>query len=353
MTLTSLWYRRSWTRWLLWPLSLLYQTVSRLHKWTYSSGIRSRYRAPVPVLIVGNISVGGSGKTPLVIALVKLLRKQGYHPGVVSRGYKAATLDTPAEVTTLSGAADVGDEPLLIYERTGAPVYVFPRRQAAIEQMLDKHNVDIVLCDDGLQHFAIHRDIEIAVVDAQRLHGNELCLPAGPLREPVARLKSVDFTVYNGSHNSKYFYTSTIGHLVSLTEASDTPGHSPENASAETQYQPVAISELAGQTVRAVAGIGHPQRFFDLLRQHGLNVIEHPFADHYKFTAQDLQFADNKSVIMTEKDAVKCRALDIDLSRYWFTRLDVSLSDHLKQDLLARLISLGISELSKTDREPY
>ncbi|MBX2824937.1 MAG: tetraacyldisaccharide 4'-kinase, partial [Gammaproteobacteria bacterium] len=179
----------------LWPLSQLYRVITQTRRWLYRLGIFSSWKSPVPVVVVGNISVGGTGKTPLVIALVELLQTRGLNPGVVSRGYGGAKHERPLLVDNTLSPEECGDEPLLIARRTGQPVCVCAERSLAVQYLLSKKNVNIVVCDDGLQHYALQRDLEIAVVDHERQHGNQRLLPAGPLREPVARLRSVDFVV--------------------------------------------------------------------------------------------------------------------------------------------------------------
>lgn len=252
--------------------------------------VSAAIRLPAPVVVVGNIAVGGSGKTPLVIALIDLLRAHGWCPGVVSRGY-GGSLRGVHRVKVDDDPALTGDEPLLIAQRTGAPVVIGADRVAAGQALLAESGVDIVLADDGLQHYRLARDLEIAVVDGRRLLGNRRLIPAGPLREPPARLEEVDLVLVNGQRSpDQAGFDLVLGDARSLV----VDGYS-------------KLSLFASQPVHAVAGIGDPQRFFDALSASGLTPIPHPFPDHHVFAAADLVFGDGLPVLMTEKDAVKCR----------------------------------------------
>ncbi len=251
-------------------------------------------RLPLPVLVVGNITAGGTGKTPLVVALAQALAGQGWTPGIVSRGHGGSEVGP----VVLSGAPDpvrFGDEPCLIRQATGMPVAV-GRDRAAAGRLLVEAGVDLVLADDGLQHHALARDVEICVIDGERRFGNGRLLPAGPLREPLARLETVHWRVCNGGRPQ----SGEIGmQLVGDTAI----------ALASARQQP--LSAFAGQRVHAVAGIGNPQRFFDSLRAHGLDVESHAFPDHHAFRPGELDFGDDLPLFMTDKDAVKCRNLHL------------------------------------------
>lgn len=251
-------------------------------------------RVGVPVIIVGNIAVGGTGKTPLVIWLIERLREWGWRPGVVSRGYGAKLPRRPFVVSAHGDPHECGDEPLLIARRGGAPVVIDPDRVAAARRLLADGEVDIIISDDGLQHYRLARDLEIGVVDGRRGLGNGALLPAGPLREPPARLREVDLVVVNGNG----WDDASLRPLRMRLTAGD--------ACALEHGQRRPLSAFAGQRVHAVAGIGNPQRFFGMLRDAGIEVIEHAFADHRSFRPQDLSFADALPLMMTEKDAVKC-----------------------------------------------
>lgn len=274
-------------------LAAVYSGATVLRRWLYRSNVLRSMRLPVPVIVVGNISVGGTGKTPLTIALVEALRERGFKPGVVSRGYGSGAI-----ATQILGAnarpAQVGDEPVLIARATGVPVAVGRDRVATARLLLASGGVDVVVADDGLQHYRLRRDVEICVIDGERRFGNGRLLPAGPLREPQTRLASVHFRVCNGGEAQS--------NEVPMRLVGDTVESMADTARARP------LREFAGQRVHAVAGIGNPQRFFTQLHAAGIAVIEHPFPDHHAFTAPELDFGHGMPVLMTEKDAVKCGA---------------------------------------------
>lgn len=311
-SLDHYWYSQNLFAWALLPLSWLFRLVALVRRKMYRANILASTRLPVPVIVVGNISVGGTGKTPLLIALCELLKTLGYRPGVVSRGY-GADLQGEVLVTEHSAAEKVGDEPLLIASRSGCPVAVGSRRPAAAKLLLKNHDCNIILSDDGLQHYAMQRDIEIAVVDASRLHGNGHCLPAGPLREPTSRLNSVDFVVYNGKTDFAYWFD-----LEFMTAVNVATG-----ATAE-------LKSFSGQKVHAVAGIGNPERFFEQLENEGIEIVPHRFSDHHAYTLNDLSYDDALPVLMTEKDAVKCTHFK--LSTLWSVPVTANLSVRLIED---------------------
>lgn len=287
-TLESAWYAGARPPWWTWPLSWLYGGVVRLRGWLYRRGVLHSMRLSVPVVVVGNLVAGGTGKTPLTIALVETLRMHGYRPGVVSRGHGGSQRE-PLLLGDTPDPARFGDEPCLI-RSNGAAVAVGRDRPAAAQLLIDA-GCDVIVADDGLQHYALARDVEICVIDGTRRFGNQHLLPAGPLREPMARLQRVDFRVCNGGAVARGDYPMQLsgGELVALSDG---------------QHQPLA--SFRGQRVHAVAAIGHPQRFFDSLRAAGLDVIMHPFADHHAFRPCDLDFGDQLPLLMTDKDAVKC-----------------------------------------------
>ncbi|MEH6825176.1 MAG: tetraacyldisaccharide 4'-kinase [Motiliproteus sp.] len=306
------------------PVEWLYMRIARQRRVDHASGDRPVYRAPVPVVVVGNISVGGVGKTPFVLWLLALLRSQGYRPGIISRGYGAKAPCYPFDVGPGSAAAEVGDEPLMLVRRSGCPLVIDPVRGRAAAHLLKLHDCDIIISDDGLQHYALARDLEVAIIDAQRGLGNRRCLPVGPLREPPSRLVEVDYVVVNGEAPS----AGVDGFEVA--------------ASHRMLLQPGVLRSLDGseadlppQRVHAVAGIGNPQRFFATLTQLGYEVVPHPFPDHHTFRAQDLGFGDSLPLLMTEKDAVKCRAF-ASHNRYYLP-VDAVLSQAFADDLLGRI----------------
>lgn len=301
----QIWFGQHPLRWLawplLWPLSRLFAVISQRRRQQFESGVKQSYRAPVPIVVVGNITAGGNGKTPVVIWLVETLQALGYEPGVVSRGYGAKAPSYPLMVDASTLTQHCGDEPKLIYQRTGAPVAVSPVRSEAVKALLPQ-GVDIIITDDGLQHYALQRDIELVVVDGARRFGNEQLLPLGPLRESTARLQSVDAIITNGGNAH--------------------PGEAsmqlvPELAVNLTTGERRAVGEL-GRLI-AMAGIGHPPRFFNTLAQLGAQVtMSQGFADHQDFSADELiaLAAKGDALIMTEKDAVKCTQFAQD--NWWY-----------------------------------
>jgi tetraacyldisaccharide 4'-kinase len=307
------WYRGAGWLILLRPFELFFRVLAALRRWLYRLGVLKVWRSPVPVVVVGNITVGGTGKTPIVIALVEYLQEQGFKPGVVSRGYGATHSHFPHSLTAQSTVAESGDEPLLIYRRTGCPCVVAPDRVAAVQQLLKQFDVDIVLSDDGLQHYALARDYEIAVLDSQRGMGNGYCLPAGPLREPRQRLEQVDYVLHRGSIDpqSGVCYRGEV--LVNVVGDQQLP------------FSPSSI----GETVHAVAGIGQPEQFFSTLKEHGFAITTHQYADHHLFTANDFRALIDLPLIMTEKDAVKCR--DIVGDHAWYLKISAQVPQQLEQ----------------------
>ena len=277
----------------------VYGTVVDWRRRLYRRGWRRSIRVPVPVIVVGNVTAGGAGKTPVTMALVERLRAAGWTPGVASRGYGREQAGTARWVDAGTPARLGGDEPVLVARKTGVPVRVDADRVAAARALVAA-GCDVVVCDDGLQHYRLARDIEIEVVDAQRGYGNGRMMPAGPLREPVSRAMACDFRILNLGQGSGQAATIGFGQWpmrLALT------GARPLDGGRERSLQ-----AFAGQRVHAVAGIAHPERFFAMLRAAGLAVVPHAFADHHAFTREDLQFSSDLPVLMTEKDAVKCAA---------------------------------------------
>lgn len=288
-TLESAWYAGGRAPWWTRPLAALYGGVIRLRGGLYRAGVLRSVRLPAPVIVIGNLSVGGTGKTPLTVAVAAALRAGGYRPGVVSRGYGGSQRE-PLLLGDTPDPAQVGDEPCLIHA-SGVPVAVGRDRPAAARLLLDA-GCRVLVADDGLQHYRLARDVEICVIDGVRRFGNGRLLPAGPLREPLSRLRQVDLRVCNGgiAEDSEYLMQLRGGDVVALSDG---------------RAQPLA--SFRGQRVHAVAAIGNPQRFFDSLSAVGITPIEHSFADHHDFAAADLDFADGLPVLMTDKDAVKCQ----------------------------------------------
>ncbi len=313
------WYRLTPVSLLLLPLSILFCALVQLRHAIYRLGALSSTRLPVPVIVVGNITVGGTGKTPLTIWLANFLRQAGYRPGIVTRGYRGKSQTWPVAVTALTPAELAGDEVVLLARHGGCPVLAGPDR-AVSARWLTEQGCNVIISDDGLQHYRLRRDIEIAVIDGLRRFGNRLCLPAGPLREPVARLKSVFARVANGSPQA--------GELgMSLAPTGLYRLANPE--------QRMPADQFRGESVHAVAGIGNPERFFSSLRDLGLNVIPHPFPDHHAFLPGELEFGDDRPIIMTEKDAVKCQPFAT--TRCWVLAVEARPDVVLGEQILKRL----------------
>lgn len=309
---------------LLLPCAWLYAGVVRVRRWLYQHHGLKSYRASVPVIVVGNITVGGAGKTPFVIWLVAMLQDYGLRVIVVSRGYGGHASQWPISVTFDSDPRVVGDEAVLLAIRTRCPVYVCRARGQAVKLALAQHACDVVVTDDGLQHYALARDIEIAIVDGDRRFGNQWLLPAGPLREPMDRLQHVDFVITKSVAEAGESLMQVIPTAIRRV------GH-PDDQSDWSQWQ--------GITVHAVAGIGYPPSFFRLLREQGLFIIEHPFPDHYPFENADLEFGDELPVFMTEKDSVKCRRLER-ARNSWYVEVSAQLPRELSVAISARVAAL-------------
>lgn len=319
------WYNGARWPWLLAPFSLLFALISGLRRALFRWGVKAHYRAPVPVIVVGNLSVGGNGKTPVVVWLVQWLRQQGYTPGVISRGYGGNSEHYPLLVTADTSATVAGDEPVLIVKRTACPLVVSPKRGEAAA-LLASLGVDIIISDDGLQHYALARDIELVVVDGQRRFGNGHLLPMGPLREGLWRLSQVDAIINNGGpvHANEYLMTLAPGRLVSV---------------ADTQPETQSLSPPPPHsTVHALAGIGHPPRFFKMLAQLGFK-LEHcvALADHKAVAPEQLDSLQSAPLLITEKDAVKWPGGH---NNTWYVPVDAQLPLAFEQLLLTRLKEL-------------
>ncbi|MCL2907630.1 tetraacyldisaccharide 4'-kinase [Shewanella fodinae] len=312
-----IWYGRHWVRWLLWPLSWLFALISGLRRLAFRLGIKTQVKLPVPVIIVGNITVGGSGKTPMVIYLVEWLRRQGYRPGVISRGYGSQQRHSRL-VSATSTPADVGDEPCMIVRRTGVPMAVGADRIASAHLLLQSAIVDIIISDDGLQHYRLARDIELVVLDANRGLGNGMLLPAGPLREGAWRLETADFVLCNGA-----LADSTAHFAMTLQPAGLKPVASDIDQVPPTTAQPVV----------ALAGIGNPQRFFETLQRQGYSLSQAiVFADHHPYNIEDFTQVASQPIVMTEKDAIKCRTFAG--AQWWYLAVDAVFSATFEAQLL-------------------
>jgi len=329
-TLTRAWLRRGPLACALWPLSQLFRALSSARALLYRSAVLPSQRLPVPVLVVGNVFIGGTGKTPLTIWLAETLRAAGFTPGIISRGHGGGGHAGPRAVTPTSLAGEVGDEPLLIARRTGCPVMVGRDRPAVARALLAAHpQVDVLLSDDGLQHYALQRDIEIVLFDG-RGAGNGWLLPAGPLREPLARRR--DFTIVNTPLLTAQLAAS-VGGAPSPPYQMHLSGTVAERLMRRSES--IALAALAGKRIVAAAGIGNPNRFFAMLRGAGLDFAELPLPDHHDFLDAPFAQLDADIILITEKDAVKCGQIDSlkDDPRLWVVpvsaQFDSALAEHI------------------------
>lgn len=296
------WYQGHWLSDVLAPLGWLYCALASLRRWAYRRGLLASFSATVPVFVVGNLTVGGTGKTPLVLWIADFLARKGYRPGIALRGYGAEGRGRPRHVTANADARVVGDEAVLLARRSGCPVVAGRDRVAAARRLADHCGCDVVVTDDGLQHYRLRRQLEILVSDGQRGLGNGRCLPAGPLREPRRRLDAADVVVINGAGEE------SDGCRMRLEPGAAVNLHDP------TVQCP--LDRFIGEPVTAIAGIGHPRRFFTMLEDHGLFVTAIPYPDHHRFRASDIARWPSGTVLMTEKDAVKCQPLAS--AAHWF-----------------------------------
>lgn len=316
--LQRVWYQRSLWVWVLWPLSWLFAAVAAVRRGAYRVGVLRTIRVSQPVIVVGNITVGGTGKTPLVIWLAQQLATRGYRPAVITRGYGGASKSWPLDVSADSDPALVGDEAVVIARRSGVPVVAGPDRIADARQAIAR-GANVIISDDGLQHYRLARDFEIAVVDGSRGLGNGMRLPAGPLREPRGRLDTVGVVAVTVRLDQGSISSDLIRHKPVIVQRVIREAHSLR----KSEVRP--LSAFAARPVHAIAGIGNPETFFAALRACGLDVDSRPLRDHASLSKEDLTFNDNAPVFMTEKDAVKCRGLADE--RCWAVPLQVEVHD--------------------------
>ncbi|MEP7243869.1 MAG: tetraacyldisaccharide 4'-kinase [Gammaproteobacteria bacterium] len=345
--ITRLWYHGGFAATLLQPLAWLYGAVIGARRSFYRHGWLTANRVARPVVVVGNLTVGGTGKTPLVAWLAQRLAERGIKVGILSRGY-GSTASSPRIVELTSHWRDVGDEPLLLRRRTGCLTVVSIDRVAGAKALIEC-GVDVILADDGLQHLRLARDCEVIVVDGARGFGNGRLLPAGPLREPASELARADLIVINGPPDHASIAHAGPHSACLATAGPDSKGRTVQMSLAAGEVTPLAggaaprpLSTFQGQRVHAVAGIGNPPRFFTDLRSHGIEVVEHPFPDHHPFSAADLEFGDGAPILMTEKDAVKCRLFASE--RAWYVPVTARFSEPQATVALERVIQkLGLS----------
>ncbi|WP_394754168.1 tetraacyldisaccharide 4'-kinase [Crenothrix sp.] len=313
----AFWHKGAKLGIVLLPLAWVFAACVGVRRLLYHVGVLKQQRLPAPVIIVGNITVGGTGKTPLVIYIAKLLKQSGYKPGIISRGYGGKATSWPQIVTPQTDATLVGDEAVLIASQSACPMAVGALRTDAARLLLAQFDCNVILSDDGMQHYALARDIEIAVIDGDRRFGNGFCLPAGPLREPISRLKHVDMVVVNGgkAQDNEFSMQLTGAVAVNITTGEQKP-----------------LSAFAGIACHALAGIGNPDRFFKSLQAAGIACESHAFPDHHRFLKHDITFQDDKPVLMTEKDAVKCTLFAT--HQHWYVPVNAVLTAEFAEQLL-------------------
>lgn len=316
----DIWYGKHPAKWFLSPLSALFSVSTSLRRWLFKIGIKASEKPAVPTIVVGNIAVGGTGKTPLVVFLCEQLQFAGYKPGIISRGYGSKAPNYPFVVDGKASVIESGDEPFMLHQRTQCPLVISPIRTAAAKHLLANFDVDVIITDDGLQHYALQRDIELIVIDGKRRLGNGHLLPMGPLREGPWRLNTADFIICNGGNGKAGEINMTLkpAPLRKVTDNSE--------ATIDTSKQ---------ERYTAIAGIGNPQRFYNTLQAHQFNIsAQHDFPDHHDFTFADISaVSNNGAVIMTEKDAVKCQSFAQD---NWYY---LPVNAHLDAQFLPKLLS--------------
>jgi tetraacyldisaccharide 4'-kinase len=329
------WLQKQWLTFTLWhllllPISWLFSIVVTLRRFLYKVGFFRSYRLNVPVVIVGNINVGGAGKTPLVIWLAEQLKQAGYKPGIISRGYGSSLIGV-ASVSPDGVASAVGDEPVLIAMRTACPVFVGAKRVEVGLALLKMHpECDVIISDDGLQHYALQRDVELVVFDGMKGFGNGALLPAGPLREPIGRLNTVDLLVRNGAQADT---NQTITPLPIEMQLKASVFYNLNNRQLE-----VSPAAFAGKSITAIAGIGNPERFFRQLSTMGLHFKCKAYNDHYQYSAQDFEDVETDIILMTEKDAVKCTSFA--RPNFWVLPVNADIDKQLLTNILSKLDKL-------------
>ena len=329
--LEAYWYRLSPLHLVLWPLSLVFGALAATRRLLYRTKLLSGTRVRVPVIVVGNINTGGTGKTPCAIWLAQWLLDHGFKPGIITRGY-AGSARAPLRATADSDPAHIGDEALLLARRCACPVWIGRSRVAAAEALLAAHpDCNVIISDDGLQHYALERAVELVVLDGERGYGNGMLLPAGPLREPVSRLRGVDALIINGGT----LFPPSI--LPSGVPAFDMSLRGESFYKLRKQDTVAAPAHFAGQTIHAVAAIGNPQRFFNRLHDLGLVFTPHMFPDHHAYTAADCAIESPAALIMTEKDAVKCERLAAENANWWALRVDAVIDPALGELILHKI----------------
>lgn len=337
------WLLRRWYGqrpiWFFIPLAGVFAALTAVRRWCYRHGILPVVELPVPVIVVGNITIGGTGKTPLVIWLTQTLQKQGYRPGIITRGYGGQSKHWPLAVTPQTDPMLAGDEAVLLAQRTQVPVMTGPDRAQAAQNLLKESPVNVIISDDGLQHYRLACTLSVILLDGRRYLGNGWRLPAGPLRESTARLKEADFVICKMDSTMNAALPAgalalrlSLEHAVNISDGSSRP-----------------LAEFAGRQVHAVAGIGHPQQFFEALGKYGLRVDGRALPDHAELSEADLTFGDDTPVLMTEKDAVKCRSLH--LPRHWYVPANVEFAEEdaarILNSVRQQLMSQGVTPVNQ------
>jgi len=321
------WQQPGLLNYLVLPVTWIYLLLVSLRRYCYQFGLKSVHQSAVPVIVVGNLTVGGTGKTPLVISLTKHLQKAGKRPGIIARGYGGNSAQWPRKVKITDSADEVGDEPLLLLKSTNAAVAVGPSRAESVALLAEECDCDVVISDDGFQHFALARDLDVVVIDAERRLGNGWCLPAGPLRELASSLKRADIVIFNGGAEADLSalteFAMSNGYAGSVYLSSVIPSALYRLSNTADRIE---LASLADKNVHAVAGLGNPERFSRLLNQYHIQHDQHFFPDHHHFKQEDFGFVEDGDVIvMTEKDAVKCASLNLPLNT-WVLEIEAGVS---------------------------
>ena len=317
------WYKKSLWLYLLYPFSLIFSYLTSRRRRKFLKNKISAYSAEIPIVVVGNLTIGGTGKTPLVKYIATELSNKGYKPGIVSRGYGGRFKET-LQVTDQTSVKETGDEALIL-AKLNFPFYIDKNRVRAVKNLVANHDCDIIISDDGLQHYQMGRNIEIAVIDGKRRFGNNLTFPAGPLRESKKRLESVDFIINNSgpTEEGEYLMNISPSKFVHLKSGKS---YTVENWPMHNQ-------------VHAVAGLGNPGRFFDLLDKLGFDLIRHPYPDHHNFSSSDIFYLDHLPIVMTEKDASKCK--DFDNNKIWYLTIDADVNNKFIDELDNKIKSIS------------
>ena len=336
--ITDSWRKPNLLTVIFWPLSLIYRAAFLTNRVLYNVGLKSIYKAPVPVIVVGNLTVGGTGKTPMVVYLVEQLRAQGYSPGVISRGYHGSSTDGVISVEADTPISKSGDEPAMIVQRTQVPMVIGANRRAACEMLLSEFSVDVIISDDGLQHHALARDVEICLSDMTTKQTNYCLLPAGPYREPRSRLKTVDLLVlHQAAAREADKEPSSKDRIIGQQFAMHLDASKPVSVGSHNAVESELNDFESDKVTHAVAGIANPQRFFDTCRRLGYTIEEHAFADHHVFLEGDLNFGAAAQILMTEKDAVKC--VKFKNASHWFLPVNAKLEAGFIDALVKKLTS--------------